>query len=75
MLRQYRKNVGKEVEVLLKTGVKYAGRLKESGEESIILTIEKQIKPEGKKRKITVEEDISFTYNEIKYTKYRIRFK
>lgn len=75
ILRQYKKNIGNEVEVLLKNGKKYAGILKEADEEKIILTIEKQIKPEGAKRKITVQEDLSFTYNEIKFTKYIIRFK
>ena len=32
-------------------------------------------KPEGAKRKIAVEEDLSFKYDEVKYTKYLIRFK
>lgn len=75
VLRQYRKNRGKEVEVLLTAGKKYSGILKEVDEEKIILTIEKQVKQEGKKRKTTVHEDLPFKYNEIKYTKYIIRFK
>jgi ribosome maturation factor RimP len=75
VLRQYKKNIGKEVEVLQKNGKKYAGVLKGADEEKIILTVEKQIKPEGAKRKITVEEDLPFDYNEIKYTKNIIRFK
>jgi ribosome maturation factor RimP len=75
VLRQYKKNTGKEVETLLKSGLKYAGILKEAGENAIILTVEKQVKPEGAKRKITVEEDLTFTFDEIKYTKNIIRFK
>lgn len=75
ILRQYRKNIGKEVEVLTKDGKKMSGILKDANETNMILTIEKQIKPEGAKRKITVEEDLTFTYDEIKYTKYLIRFK
>ena len=75
VLRQYTKNIGNEVEVLLKNGKKYSGILKNADEEKITLTIEKQVKPEGAKRKIKVEEDLSFTYNEIKFTKYIIRFK
>lgn len=75
VLRQYEKNVGNEVEVLLKTGVKHSGILKEAQEENFILTIEKQVKPEGAKRKVRVEEDLTFSYDEIKYTKYIIRFK
>jgi Uncharacterized protein conserved in bacteria len=73
--RQYRKYIGKEVEVLTKAGIKCAGILKDTDKDGIVLTIEKQIKPEGAKRKITVEEDLSFAYEELKYTKYLIRFK
>lgn len=75
ILRQYQKNVGNEVEVLTKSGKKLQGILKDVNNEGFILTIEKQEKPEGAKRKITVEEDLTFMYDEIKYTKYLIRFK
>ena len=75
VLRQYKKNIGKEVEVLQKGGKKYSGVLKDADEEKIILRVEKQIKPEGAKRKVTVEEELSLNYNEIKYTKNIIRFK
>ncbi len=75
ILRQYIKNIGNEVEVLTKAGVKLTGILKEATENGIILAIEKKIKPEGSKRKVTIEEDLDFKYEEIKYTKYSIRFK
>jgi ribosome maturation factor RimP len=75
MLRQYKKNIGNEVEILLKERKKYTGILKDAGEDKIVLTIEKQVKPEGSKRKIAQKEDLTFTYNEIKYTKNIIRFK
>ena len=75
ILKQYQKNIGNEVEVLLKTGLKYLGILKNADENEIILTITKQIKPEGAKRKITIEEDLSFAYSDIKHAKYIIRFK
>ncbi|MEG1748431.1 MAG: ribosome assembly cofactor RimP [Tannerellaceae bacterium] len=75
ILRQYQKNVGNEVEVLLKSGVKLEGILKSADTTGLVLTIEKQVKPEGAKRKITVQEDLTYTFDEIKYTKYLIRFK
>ena len=75
VLRQYVKNIGNEVEILLKAGVKLTGVLKEADENGIVVTVEKQVKPEGAKRKITVQEDQSYTFDEIKYTKYLIRFK
>lgn len=75
LLRQYQKNIGKEVEVLTKEGKKLTGILKEVQDDSFVLTVEKQVKPEGAKRKITVEEDLTFLYSIIKYTKDIIRFK
>lgn len=75
VLRQYRKNIGNEVEMLLKSGVKQSGVLKDADEKGVVVTLTKQVKPEGAKRKVTVEEDQSYTYEEIKYTKYLIRFK
>jgi ribosome maturation factor RimP len=74
-LRQYRKNIGNEVEVLVKSGLKYSGILKAANDEEIMLSLQKQVKPEGAKRKVTVEEDLTFPYSEIKQTKYLIRFK
>lgn len=75
VLRQYQKNIGNEVEVLLTSGTKLTGVLKSADENGIVLTVAKQVKPEGAKRKVTVEEDQPCTYQEIKYTKYLIRFK
>lgn len=71
IVRQYIKNIGNEVEVLTKDGKKLYGLLKDAHNDGIILTIDKQIKPEGAKRKITIQEDLTFSYNELKYTKYR----
>lgn len=75
VLKQYQKNIGNEVEILTKAGKKFSAMLKDATEESFTVTVTKQVKPEGAKRKITVEEDVVFTYNEVKYTKYLIRFK
>ena len=68
--RQYKKNVGNEIEVLARSGIKYRGVLKAVDEKAFILTIQKQVKPDGAKRKVTVEEDLTFLYDEIKYAKY-----
>lgn len=73
--QQYEKNIGNEVEVLTKNGQKHTGILKDCNEESFTITITKMIKPEGAKKKVAIEEDLSFKYDEIKYTKYLIRFK
>lgn len=75
VLKQYQKNTGNEVEVLTKEGKKITGVLTAADAEKITLQIEKQIKPEGAKRKITLSEDLEIPYENIKTTKYIIRFK
>lgn len=75
VLQQYLIHIGKEVEVLTREGKKLEGVLKDANEENMTLTIQKKVKPEGTKRPKLVEEDITYTYSEIKYTKYLISFK
>lgn len=74
IVRQYIKNVGNEVEMLLKNGIKLTGILKAADDDAVVITVEKKVKSEESKRKITVEEDQTYSYDEIKYTKYLIRF-
>jgi ribosome maturation factor RimP len=75
VLKQYEKNIGNEVEVLSKNGIKQSGELVSANEQFFTISIEKKVQPEGAKRKIIVNEEISFNYSDIKYTKYIIRFK
>lgn len=75
VLNQYIKNVGNEVEILLKTGIKLAGVLTSADKDGIVVTVEKQVKPEGSKRKTIIQEEQSYRFDEIKYTKYLLRFK
>jgi ribosome maturation factor RimP len=73
ILRQYRKHIGNEIEGLAKSGIKYTGVLKTADEQNFVLTIQKQVKPKGAKRKVTVEEDLTFLYSDIKYAKYSFK--
>ena len=75
VLQQYQNHLGLEVEVLTKDGRKLKGILKDACEEHFTVTISKKEKPQGAKRPIIVEEDLQFTYDAIKYTKYIINFK
>jgi len=75
VLKQYEKNIGNEVEVLTKTGKKLTGVLTSATENEFELEIERTEKPEGSKRKTIVNEILTFKYEEIKHTKYIIRFK
>lgn len=75
VLRQYKKYIGKEVELLLVKGIKLSGVLKFADDNGIVIVVEKMIKPEGAKRKVLVEEEQAYAFEEIKYTKYLLRFK
>mgnify|MGYP000872866759 FL=1 len=73
--RQYKKNIDNEVEVLTKKGQKLSGVLKSCDDNSFVITVTKMVKPDGGKKKVAVDEDFSFVYQEQKHTKYLIRFK
>jgi ribosome maturation factor RimP len=75
VLKQYEKNIGNEVETLTKAGKKYTGIRMEVHPTEFVLEIEKSEKPEGAKRKVIVSENLTFSYEDIKTTKYIIRFK
>ncbi len=71
---QYLKNIGKEVELLLKTGEKLTGVLKSYAKTTIELEHSKMIKQEGKKRKQLVTRVDSFKINNIKSIKVILSF-
>ena len=75
VLQQYYIHLGCDVEVLTKGGIKYTGVLKDVNEERFVVTVQKKVKEAGEKRPNLVDEDLCFTYDEIKYTKYLISFK
>ncbi len=75
VLQQYINHIGLEVEVLTKEGKKLKGILKSADEQGFTLTISKKEKVEGSKRPQLVEEDLHYTYESVKYTKYIINFK
>ena len=74
-LQQYNIHIGQEVEVMTKGGQKLTGVLKHADEEKFTVSVQKKVKMEGAKRPKLVEEDETFTYEQIKYTKYLISFK
>ena len=75
VLRQYQKNIGNEVEMLLKSGTKKVGVLTAVDIAGATISVEKKVKPEGAKRPVMVTEEENYPFEEIKYTKYLIRFK
>lgn len=74
-LRQYHKIIGSSVEVLLKDGMKILAKLDAADESGITLSYEEKQLVEGKKRKVTVEVNKSYRWEEVKYTKEYLDFK
>ncbi|HIY36997.1 MAG TPA: ribosome assembly cofactor RimP [Candidatus Paraprevotella stercorigallinarum] len=75
VLPQYVCHIGKEVEVLTKDGRKLRGILTAAEADHFELTVSVKKKLPEQKRPQLVEEVLSFPYDEVKYTKYLIRFK
>ncbi len=73
--QQYIKHISDEVEVLTKTGQKFHGILISTDVTGFVLKTKLKVKCEGSKRSVEKEEDVHYGYEEIKYTKYLIRFK
>lgn len=67
--RQYRKNIGFEVEVLTGDGRKLKGVIADADDEGFVLSTTVKKKLEGKKRPEMVEEQERFNYSDIKQTK------
>ena len=72
--RQYLKNIGKEVEVVLKDGKKLTGVLKAANDQNFtVVTKEKVKKPEAK-RPVIEEVEHTLGYDDVKQTKYILKF-
>ena len=72
--RRFRKFLGRELEVLLRSGHKEVGILTEVDEEGILLEVTRMEKPEGARRKQAVAHQLRIMYDEIKRATYLIRF-
>lgn len=71
--RQYKKNIGRKLEVKTHEGDEYEGRLTELSDEGITLTYKTRRK-EGK-RKVTEEVETEIPFAAIKKAKVKISFK
>ncbi|MBL7972320.1 MAG: ribosome assembly cofactor RimP [Prolixibacteraceae bacterium] len=74
LVRQYKKNLDTEIEVLLTDGRKLAGLLKRADEQGIDLEVTTKEKLEGSKKKELVTRVHSFEYSEIKEAKKILKF-
>lgn len=73
--QQYVNHLGKDVEVLTLDGKKYQGELHEVNDDTFSILRQVKKKEESSKRPRLVDELVTFSYDEIKYTKYLISFK
>lgn len=74
VLRQYQKNIGKEVDVKLKDGKKVKGNLLAATTEGITIQQITKERIEGRKAKQDVEKNFELNFSDIKETKVVINF-
>ncbi len=74
VIQQYFKNIGKNIEVLLKNGIKINARLISVNEKGINVETEKKIKIAGNKKKQLIFEKHYFDFENIKNTKIVLPF-
>ena len=74
LIRQYKKNQDKEIEVLLANGQKLNGLLIGVEDQGIDLEVTTKEKPEGSKKKELITRVHHFEYSEIKEAKQVLKF-
>ncbi len=74
LVRQYKKNLGTEIDVVLKNGAKMSGTLIKVDQEGISLEVTTKEKTEGSKKKELVKRVHDFGYQEIKEAKKILKF-
>ena len=75
ILRQYQKNIGKEVEVSTNEGKQLQGTLLNVSPDSITIETQTKEKIEGKKKKQLITKQHHINFDDIKQTKLIIKFK
>ncbi|PHQ31126.1 ribosome assembly cofactor RimP [Leeuwenhoekiella nanhaiensis] len=72
--RQYKKNIGRDLEVKLEDGSKVAGTLDAADDEKISLSWKERVPKEVGKGKMTVEKKEEIAYDVISQAKVKIKF-
>lgn len=75
VIEQYKKNVNKEVDIVLNNGKQLKGLLVDADEEKIKVVTAYKEKIEGKKKKQLITTEHLLNYNDIKKTQIIITFK
>lgn len=74
LVRQYKKNIGTEIDILLTSGQKQTGILIKADDQGIDLEVTTKEKSEGSKKKELVTRVHTFEYPEIKEAKKVLKF-
>lgn len=75
MLRQYVKNIGRDVQLKITGAGKVEGKLTRATDEEITIVIREKRRIEGRKAKEWVEEEQTYPLKELDWTKVQISFK
>ena len=73
-IRQYKKNEGRDLEVVLQDGSKITGNLIQVHDEGIVLFWKERVPKEVGKGKMTVEKEEVIAFDAIKQAKVKIKF-
>ncbi|RXG29411.1 ribosome assembly cofactor RimP [Leeuwenhoekiella palythoae] len=73
-IRQYKKNEGRDLEVVLQDGSKITGNLIQVHDEGIVLFWKERVPKEVGKGKMTVEKEEVIAFEAIKQAKVKIKF-
>ena len=74
LVRQYKKNIGTEIEVLLTNGMKLIGLMTKADDQGIDLEVTTKEKAEGSKKKELITRLHPIVYSEIKEAKKILKF-
>ena len=72
--RQYQKYIGNDVEVVTKEGKKLTGMLKSVTDDNFTILSQEKVKKPDSKRPVIENVEHTFPYNEVKQTKYLLKF-
>ena len=74
VVRQYRKYIGQEVEVVTKEGKKLIGMLKNVTDNDFTIVSKEKVKKPEAKRPVIEDVEHTLAYNDVKQTKYVLKF-
>jgi ribosome maturation factor RimP len=75
MLRQYTKNIGRDVQLKIHEAGKVEGKLISATENEVVIQTREKRRIEGRKAKEWVEEDHMYALEQLEWTKVQVSFK